>query len=90
LAVRGEHVVVKKERGKPRGKETINGIEGFWSYAKHWLYMYRGMPSKLVHLYLGEVSYRFNHRHEELFPLVYGLLRRLNREKIKPILVQIR
>ena len=22
----------------------INGIEGFWSYAKTWLYHYRGVP----------------------------------------------
>ena len=57
LAIRGDHVVVKKVRGKPKGKEHINGIEGFWSYAKHWLYTYRGVPHKLFHLYLGEVSY---------------------------------
>jgi len=84
LSVRGEHVVVKKERGKPKGKEHINGIEGFWSYAKNWLYMYRGFSSKLAHLYLGEVSYRFNHRDEALFPLVYKLLRRLPINVIDP------
>ena len=89
LAVRGEHVIVKKERGKPKGKDHINGIEGFWSYAKHWLYMYRGMPQKLVHLYLGEVSYRFNHRGEALFPLVNGLVRHLSMNEINRILVQI-
>jgi len=52
-----------------RGNSHINGIEGFWSYAKHWLYMYRGVPQKLFHLYLGEISFRFNHRHEDLRPL---------------------
>jgi transposase len=88
LAIRGGHVVVKKERGKPKGKDHINGIEGFWSYAKHWLYMYRGMPAKLAHLYLGEVSYRFNHREEVLFSLVHGLLQRMTAEQINPILVQ--
>lgn len=88
LAVRGDHVVVKKARGKPKGREHINGIEGFWSYAKHWLYTYRGVPQKLFHLYLGEVSYRFNHRGEALFPLVHGLLRHLTMEQINRILVQ--
>lgn len=74
LAVRGAHVVVSKEKGRPRGRDHINGIEGFWSYAKHWLYMYRGVPRKFFHLYLGEISFRFNHRDEDLRPLIIGLL----------------
>jgi transposase len=69
LAVRGEHVVVTKERGRPKGRAHINGIEGFWSYAKHWLYQYRGVPKKFFHFYLAETSFRFNHRDEDLFPL---------------------
>ena len=88
LSVRGGHVVVKKERGKPKGRDHINGIEGFWSFAKHWLYMFRGMPEKTAHLYLGEVSYRFNHRGKPLFPLVHRLLQRLTPDKIQKILVQ--
>jgi transposase len=44
-----------------RGKNHINGIEGFWSYAKHILYHYR------------EVEYRFNHRKENLFKLLLKL-----------------
>ena len=74
LAVRGKHVVVRKEKGRPKGREHINGIEGFWSYAKHWLYMYRGVPQKFFHLYLGEISFRFNHRDEDLRPLITRLL----------------
>lgn len=76
LSVRGSHIVVRKERGRPRGRDHINGIEGFWSYAKHWLYMYRGVPQKFFHLYLGEISFRFNHRHEDLRPLITRLLQR--------------
>ena len=76
LAVRGEHVVVTKERGVPKGRDHINGIEGFWSYAKHWLYQYRGVPKKFFHVYLAETSFRFNHRDEDLFPLIYRLLKR--------------
>ena len=74
LSVRGEHVIVNKEKGRPKGRDHINGIEGFWSYAKHWLYMYRGVPQKFFHLYLGEISFRFNHRDEDLRPLITGLL----------------
>jgi transposase len=75
LAVRGSHVVVRKARGRPKGRHHLNGIEGFWSYAKHWLYHYRGVPQKFFHLYLGEISFRFNHRAEDLFPLIVKLLK---------------
>jgi transposase len=44
LGVRGNHVVVSKDKGIPKGRDHINGIEGFWSYAKNWLYPYRGVP----------------------------------------------
>ena len=78
LAVRGEHVVVSKERGIPKGRDHINGIEGFWSYAKNWLYMYRGVSGKFFHFYLAELSFRFNHRDQDLFPLIYKLLKQTN------------
>ena len=74
LGLRGNHVVVRKEKGKPKGRNHINGIEGFWSYAKHWLYHYRGVPQKFFHFYSAEISFRFNHRGEDLFPIIYKLL----------------
>jgi transposase len=89
LAVRGDHIVVRKDRGKPKGRDHINGIEGFWSYAKHWLYPYRGVPRKLFHLYLGEVCYRFNHRNEDLFPLIINMLKKTPNIEIKQILVRV-
>ena len=46
-------VIIRKEKGRPLGRDHINGIEGFWSYAKNWLYPYRSVPRKLFHLYLG-------------------------------------
>jgi transposase len=88
LAVRGDHIVVRKEGGRPKGRAHINGIEGFWSYAKHWLYPYRGVPCKFFHLYLGEVSFRFNHRDQDLFPLVLQLMKQVSITTIDPILVR--
>lgn len=85
LAVRGGHVVVRKEKGRPKGRDHLNGIEGFWSYAKHWLYQYRGVPKKFFHLYLGEISFRFNHRHQDLFPLIDELLQRTTTAEISKI-----
>ena len=51
------------------GKNHINGIEGFWSFAKHILYNYRGVSKYHFPMYLKEVEYRFNHRGENLFKL---------------------
>ncbi len=76
LAVRGNQVVVQKEKGIPKGRDHVNGIEGFWSYAKHWLYQYRGVPRHRFHLYLKEVEWRFNHRNQDLVPLLSELLER--------------
>lgn len=75
LRLQGEHVVVRKEKGRSKGRDHINGIEGFWSYAKNWLYPMRGVPRKTFHLFLGEVCFRFNHRHEDLFPILLKVLK---------------
>jgi transposase len=48
-------------------KNHINGIEGFWSYAKHILYNYRGVSKYHFPMYLKEIEYRFNHRGENLY-----------------------
>lgn len=70
LSIIHNHVVVRKEKGRPRGRDHINGIEGFWSYAKHWLYQYRGVQTEYFHLYLKEIEWRFNHRNDNLIQLV--------------------
>ena len=48
----------------------INGIEGFWSFAKHGLYNYRGVSRSMFPLYLKEMEYRYNHRKENLLNLL--------------------
>lgn len=80
LPIRGNHVIIKKELGRPRGRDHINGIEGFWSYAKHWLYHYRGVPEDYFHFYLKEIEWRFNHRNENLVTI---LRKYLNQPVIK-------
>jgi len=85
LPVRGNYVVVLKEKGVPKGRDHINGIEGFWSFAKHWLYQYRGINQAYFPLYLKEVEWRFNHRNENLVIL----LRRLLNQQISIVKEQI-
>lgn len=75
----------------PAVGQHINGIEGFWSYAKHWLSPYRGVPTRYFHLSLAEVCYRYNHRDEDLAPLLTKLcIRRVQREDAERILAQFR
>ena len=56
------------------GKVYINGIEGFWSYAKGKLLKYRGMSSFLFPYYLKELEFRYNHRYENLFQKILEVL----------------
>jgi len=88
LRLRGEHVMIRKQKGRPVGRDHINGIEGFWSYAKNGLYPYRGVPSQYFHLYLAEVCYRFNHREQDLKPLLFRLLKTTSIQELRPIRVR--
>lgn len=74
LDIRANHVVIRKDAGKPRGRNHLNGIEGFWSSTKHWIYHYRGVPRNYFHFYLKEVEWRFNHRNENLVTLLRNIL----------------
>src|SRR3989338_8257502 len=67
----GKHHTVSHEKNlvDKRTKNHINGIEGFWSFAKHILYNYRGVSKYHFPMYLKEVEYRFNHRKDNLFKL---------------------
>ena len=56
LPISGNQMVVLKEKGRPKGRNHLNWIEGFWSFAKHWLYQYRGIPRSYFHLYLKEME----------------------------------
>jgi transposase len=67
----GKHMVVNHSKGfvSKKTKNHINGIEGFWSYAKHILYNYRGVSRYYFPMYLKEIEYRYNHRQENIFKL---------------------
>ena len=68
LNMMGKHQVVSHGREEHvREDSHINGIEGFWSYAKTWLYHYRGVPKQYFHLYLKEIEFRFNNRNSDIF-----------------------
>lgn len=73
--MRGKHKVVSHGMDEyVRGDAHINGMEGFWSYAKTWMYHYRGVPKQYFHLYLKEIEFRFNNRDENIFEMLTKML----------------
>lgn len=57
-------------------RHHINGIENFWGYAKTKLKRYYGIDRKHFYLYLKEMEFRFNHRHQNIGLLIRKILKR--------------
>lgn len=49
-----------------RGKTHINGIEGFWGFAKAPLSGFRGMSKAIFFLHWKKCEFRFNSRGDDL------------------------
>ena len=64
------HLKVDHKKKFASGKVYINGLEGFWSYAKQRLIKFHGVSKEKFPLYLKEMEFRYNHRHENLFTLL--------------------
>ena len=57
------------------GKVYINGIEGFWSYAKGKLLKFHGLSPETFKYYLKELEFRYNNRNENLFDKIVEAVR---------------
>jgi transposase len=53
-----------------RGKNHVNGIESFWSFAKRRLSKFNGLTDKNFFLHLKECEFRFNHRDVQKLPIL--------------------
>ena len=72
----GKHLRVDHSRDEfAKGRNHINGIEGFWGYAKTRLYRFRGMAPSTFNLHLKECEFRFNHRGQDIGHLILKILR---------------
>ena len=58
-----------------RGKSHVNGIEGFWGYAKNRLAKFNGMTDNNFILHLKECEFRFNNRNKNLSKVLLKLFR---------------
>jgi transposase len=68
------HLKVDHSKRFARGRVYINGLEGFWSFAKERLHKYHGISPERFPLYLKELEFRYNHREEDIFPLLVSFL----------------
>jgi len=70
----GKHNIIKHDKDKfAEGHNHINGIEGFWSYAKERFRKYHGINKTNYPFYLKEMEFRFNHRNKNVFKLLIDI-----------------
>lgn len=68
------HLRVDHGKRFASGKVYINGLEGFWSYAKERLAKFHGVSKEHFPGYLNEMAFRYNHRHENIFELLVKMI----------------
>ena len=59
-----------------RGRNHVNGIESFWSFAKFRFTKLRGVRKQKFLLHLKECEWRFNHRHDNIHKIILTSLRK--------------
>jgi len=64
------HLRIDHKKLFSSGRVYINGLEGFWSYAKERLGKFHGVSHKKFPLYLKEMAFRYNNRDKCIFALV--------------------
>jgi transposase len=64
------HLRVDHGKRFASGKVYINGLEGFWSYAKERLAKFHGVSKEKFPLYLKEMEFRYNNRDKNIFNLL--------------------
>jgi transposase len=74
------HLRVDHGKRFAQGKVYINGLEGFWSYAKERLAKFHGVSKTYFPLYLKEMEFRYNHRDNP-----QGLFRLLIQNLLNPV-----
>ena len=61
------HLKIDHRKKFSSGRVYINGLEGFWSYAKERLIKHHGVSKEKFPLYLKEMEFRYNNRDSEIF-----------------------
>jgi transposase len=83
LQVQGGYVVVRRGGRAPL---AMNSIERFWGYARERLQVFHQIRCEFLHLYLGEMCFRFNHREADLAALLRELLQSTSSDDARSVL----
>jgi transposase len=59
-----------------RGKNHVNGIEAFWSFAKRRLAKFNGVSSHTFNLHLKECELRYNYRHTNFYDKMRAIFKK--------------
>jgi len=78
LIIYGKHERIDHSKTLVEYNKHINGIEGFWSFAKERFMKYHGINRDNYYWYLKEMEFRFNYRYDDLFRLLVQLMFRRN------------
>lgn len=74
VAIGFKHKRIDHSKRFANGKVYINGIEGFWSFAKERLLKHHGVSKEKFILYLKELEFRYNMRDKDIFDKLIELL----------------
>lgn len=68
------HLSVDHQKRFSSGKVYINGLEGFWSWAKERFIKHHGVSKEHFPLYLKELEFRYNNRNSDIFEQIANYL----------------
>ena len=72
-----KHYRIYHQDSYAQGDIHINGIEGFWGFAKVRLVKFRGLSKNTFHLHLKECEFRFNYRNHDLYRILLHLTKKI-------------
>ena len=69
------HRVFHSHNEFARGKSHVNGVEGFWSFAKRRLAKFNGLTDDKFYLHLKECEFRYNNRQNGIYKILLRSMR---------------
>ena len=72
-----KHFRIYHQESYGKGDVHINGIEGFWGYAKVRLVKFRGVSKNTFYLHLKECEFRFNYRNHDLHKMLLKITKNI-------------
>jgi transposase len=72
-----KHYRIYHQDSYVEGDVHINGIEGFWGFAKVRLVKFRGLSKNTFYLHLKECEFRFNYRRSNLYRMLLKITKKV-------------